>query len=264
MNKSNNLKESVCYYSDNVDDYDYLYHDHLKSSEVLLLNLLSKIESNNVKTVLDACCGSGHDVEFFLKHNFNVDASDLCQQMIDFTKMRVQKVGSFNSVFLQTNVLQLDTYVTKKYDLVIFRGNTLGHLNTIEQIKSIKQLYNTTKPGKFLLIDFREGVTHYQERKAFELRGHGIDRIRHLLYFSYYKIKHSKDFLKPYLIQSRIMKFDYFKFKIRQEDLDIVGHYVDAQAIFDLLSKLKCTYEILESDKRGLPYLKSILITKDT
>lgn len=250
------------YYSSYIDYYDYLFQDHLKASEKLLTSLLARLRANKVTSVLDACCGSGHDVEFFLKSGFNVDAADLCQHMIEYTRRRVQYLNISNSIFFQSDVLELDTKAKRTYDLVTFRGNTLGHLTAPDQIKAVKQLYKRTKPGKFLLFDFRDGHAYFKERKSIELRGRGIDRIKHVIYFSLYNVTHPRDFSHSYAIHSKVFLFDYDNFSYKKKSLKIDGYYVDTLAILKLLSQLKCSFELIESGGKGLPYLKTILLRK--
>lgn len=264
MEKTNEFNQVTFYYSNNIDYYDYLYHDHLIASETLLNNLLVKLKDFDITNVLDACCGSGHDVCFFLKNGFNVDASDLSAEMVTHTKVKAQKFNIANSLFFQSDVLELDSKIERMYDLVLFRGNTLGHLTAIEQLKAIKQLYDRTSPGKFLLFDFRDGNTYHQERKPIELRGYGLDKTKHLLFFSLYRLRHPQQISSTYHIHSSVFFFNYYNFRFKRESLEIEGNYVNAEAIISLLSNLQCTYEFLNSYSEGLPYLKTILVRKDT
>jgi SAM-dependent methyltransferase len=258
-----NRDDVECYYSSNVAYYDYLYHDHLASSEMLLESLLLQppLQNSSIVSVLDACCGSGHDVELLVRHGFNVDASDLCQEMIDYTQRRVRKFNT-QSRFFQSDVLELESRVQGMYDLVLFRGNTLGHLRAPDQLRAVRQLYGKTKPGKFLLLDFRDGRRYHAEQKGFELRGSGIDRINHLAYFSFYQIKHAIDFTGTYEINSTVVLFDYRTLKFTRKSQRIEGHYVDVKLLVDLLSSMGCSYEFVETYGEGLPYLKTVLIQK--
>ncbi|HEX8396062.1 MAG TPA: class I SAM-dependent methyltransferase [Pyrinomonadaceae bacterium] len=262
MDKRNELNQVTFYYSNNIDYYDYLYHDHLAASESLLNNLLVKLEGIDIRSVLDACCGSGHDVCFFLKNGFSVDASDLSYEMVAHTKAKAEKFDTANSIFFQSDVLELSSKVQRMYDLVIFRGNTLGHLSASDQLKAVNQLYDRTKPGKFLLFDFRDGNIYYQERKPIELRGYGIDKTKHLLFFSFYSLRHPQNISDAYHIYSSVFFFNYFNFRFKKESLEIEGNYVNTEAIVNLLSNLNCTFEFLDSYSGGLPYLKTVLVRK--
>src|SRR6185369_3193264 len=171
-----------CYYSTNVAYYDYLFRDHLTSSEVLLKLVLSQLQlrKSSITQVLDACCGSGHDVEFLLRRGFQVEASDLCQDMLDYAEARISRI-QLSARFFQSDVLELSEKTDQLYDLVLFRGNTLGHLSSMDQVMAVQQLYDRTRPGKFLLLDFRDGRRYHREQKRFELRGRGIDWSKRLI-----------------------------------------------------------------------------------
>jgi SAM-dependent methyltransferase len=252
-----------CYYSTNVAYYDYLFHDHLVSSEVLLESVLSRpqLEKPSISFVLDACCGSGHDVEFLLRRGFDVEASDLCPDMLDYAEARVKRVH-LSARFFQSDVLELSEKTDQFYDLVLFRGNTLGHLSGVDQLKAVQQLYDRTKPGKFLLLDFRDGRRYHREQKRFELRGRGIDWSKRLVYFSYYGVVPSIEFSGTYRIRSKVLLLNLAKLKFSTKSQTIDGHYVDVAAIIDHLLELGCDFEFIESDGRCLPYLKTVLVSK--
>jgi SAM-dependent methyltransferase len=263
MDAAKDSIDVTLYYANHTRYYDYLFGDHLRSSEKLLSRLLPFFRANKVVTVLDCCCGSGHDAEFFLKNGFSIDVSDLCDEMVSYTKQKVTRFNTEKMHFFQSDVLELETKCQDVYDLVIFRGNTIGHLSQTEQLKALVQLFKRTKPGKFILLDFREGYTYFTERKSFELRGNGHSKKDHLLYFSFYKVRHGSRFTTPYLVFSKVFTFDYRKWAVNRKLLNIKGHYVDEASIIHLLNGLNCQYEYIESDGKGLPYLKTLLIRKE-
>lgn len=256
-------EDAESYYSTNVAYYDYLFHDHLRSSEALLESVLStpQLQNTPVTSVLDACCGSGHNVEFLLRRGFQVDASDLCQEMLDYARVRVSRLG-LTGHFFQADVLEIGDKTKTLYDLVLFRGNTLAHLSPADQLRAVQQLYDRTKPGKFLLLDFRDGRRYHREKKRFELRGYGIDAPNHVVFISFYGVKPARVFSGTYRLKSRVMVFNYRDFKFSMKSQRIEGYYVNVEAILERLSELGCSFDFIEGDGRGLPYLKTVLVTK--
>ncbi|MBL7884280.1 MAG: class I SAM-dependent methyltransferase, partial [Bacteroidia bacterium] len=139
---ASDINETVTsdYYPNNLEYYDYIYLDHLKYSKKLLNDLIPVFRQFKVETVFDACCGSGNDIIQLQKNGFIVNASDLCQKMIDFTKSRFTKSYIDKASFFTANVLNLSKSCSSKFDLILFRGNTLGHLTSDNQLKAIDEL----------------------------------------------------------------------------------------------------------------------------
>lgn len=260
----NNVYETATsdYYPNNLEYYDYIYLDHLKYSKELLNELIPVFKKYEIKTVLDACCGSGNDIVQLQMNNFFVNASDLCQKMIDFTKNRLTKRNIESASFFLSNVLNLNTTCSIKFDLVLFRGNTLGHLTSAEQLKAIDELINVANPNGLILIDFRNGLEYFNKKRLFEQRGFGVDRNLSNLFFSFYKIRHPKLISNPYIIKSFLYVLNYRTLKFYKYINKIEAHYVIKDNIIQHLSKLGLKYQIIRLNQKGLPNLETMLIFK--
>jgi len=248
------------YYPINLEYYNYLYSDHLNYSKLLLNDLIPKFESNNIKSVLDACCGNGNDVVYLSKRGFNINASDLCKNMVGFTKNRFNQTNINHSLFFTSNVLELSKTCNQKFDLVLFRGNTLGHLNSFEQIKAIDELISVTNSNGIILLDYRNGLDYFNSKNIYEQRGYGVDKRLSNLYFSYYKIRFPKDVSKPYLINSHLYVYNYLKFNFTKYSNLIEANYVLKESILKHISNLNLNYEMINTNLKGLPHLETILI----
>lgn len=248
------------YYPNNLEYYDYLYSDHLAYSKSLLVNLLPIFKYNKINTVLDACCGSGNDVIQLYKEGFEINASDLCDTMVSFTKNRFDVFLKSDTFFFTSNVLNLSKSSLKKFDLVLFRGNTLGHLNSQEQLSAIQELIKVSNSNGLILIDFRNGVKYFERKKKYEQRGYGIDNKLKNIFFSFYRIKFPSILSKPYLIKSYLFIFNYKHFQFINYQKTIQANFVIKENIIEFLKAQKLKYEIVTSDKKGLPFLESILI----
>lgn len=262
MIKSNSNENIITsqYYPNNLEYYDYIYSDHLEYSRALLTNLLPVFKENSIHSVLDACCGSGNDV--FQLHNmgFEVSASDLCSTMVSFAKSRIPYFSNIPTSFYTSNVLNLSQLIHKKFDLVLFRGNTLGHLNSQEQIVAIEELFKLSNPKGLVLIDFRNGKDYFEKRNKYEQRGYGIDFKLSNIFFSFYRIKYPSNFSEQYTIVSYLLIFNYKKFQFTNYQRIIKANFVDKDKIIHFLQSKKLKYKIIISSRKGLPFLESILI----
>lgn len=258
-----NLNENIIssqHYPSNLEYYDYIYSDHIKYSKTLLTKLLPLFKNKNIHSVLDACCGSGNDVLQLYKQGFEINASDICSTMVSFTEHRFQNCFLSKSSFFISNVLKLSKTTSNKYDLVLFRGNTLGHLNSIEQISAIDELIKVTNPNGLILIDFRSGIEYFSSKRKYEQRGYGIDRKLCNIYFSFYKVTYPSILSEPYTIKSHLFILNYKKIRLINFHKSIKANYVIKDSILRYLQANQLKYEIITSEKGGLPYLESILI----
>lgn len=251
-----------CCYPTNKEAYEYLYHDHLIYSKKLFDSLITYSKINNVKEVFDASCGTGNDARYFLEKDFEVSGSDLCPEMVASTIGNIKDINNNYSNFFVSDVLDLSKKCTKQYDLVLFRGNTLGHLKRNEQISAIKQLLSIVKKGKYLIFDFRVGDLYFMKRKKYEVRGWGISMCANEFFFSFYKVKHPSQFMTPYFIKSNIYVFNYKRFKLDNICYDVEGNYVDPKEIFNYLKENNIKHEELKINIKGLPFIRSILVKK--
>lgn len=259
---ANNIYETATsdYYPNNLEYYDYIYLDHLKYSKELLNELIPVFKQYKVETVLDACCGSGNDIVQLHKNGFFVNASDLCQKMIDFTKNRFTKSYIESASFFISNVLNLSKSCDRKFDLVLFRGNTLGHLTSEEQLKAIDELTQIANSNGLILIDFRNGLECFNKKKSFEQRGVGVDRKLRNLFFSFYKILYPKSISNPYTIKSYLYVLNYRTLKLNKYKKEIAANFVLKESIINHISTLELDYKIVTCKTEGLPYLETVLI----
>jgi SAM-dependent methyltransferase len=258
-NSNENIISSQ-YYPSNLEYYDYIYSDHIKYSKTLLTKLLPLLKNKNIHSVLDACCGSGNDVLQLYEQGFEINASDICGTMVSFTEHRFQNCFIPKSSFFISNVLKLSKTTPNKYDLVLFRGNTLGHLNSSEQIFAIEELIKVSVPNGLILIDFRNGVDYFANKKKYEQRGYGIDSKLNNIYFSFYRITYPSIISESYTIKSYLFVLNYKKIRFINYNKSIKANFVIKDSILAYLQSKQLKYEIITSEIGGLPYLESILI----
>ena len=86
------------FYEEFADKYDSLvsFENRIKRES----NFFKKIFiENNVKSILDCACGTGHHVLMFNQMNFHAKGSDLSKKMIEKAKSNSQKYG-INAQFI--------------------------------------------------------------------------------------------------------------------------------------------------------------------
>lgn len=248
------------FYTDKEEYYQYLYPDHISYS----LRLFNKIYKNfglagGVNTVYDACCGTGEDLSYFKTRGHSVRGSDLSPKMVAISKKKLD-IGESSGDILVSDVLDLPRKLDEKFDLVLFRGNTLGHLNYSDQIKAIRILLSLTKKSGFFLFDFRNGEKYFQTMGKYEKRGIGYNHRNKEFYLSYYKLKKTCSMDQQYYVESSIfLVHKLLRFKwIKRSTL---ANFVDKNRI---LQEIKPFGEIIYSvtSDEGLQCIESFLVKK--
>lgn len=142
------------FYEEFVDKYDRLVS--LENRIERESNFFKRIFSdNNVKTVLDCACGTGHHVIMFQQMGYVATGSDLSPSMIQKAKSNSEKYG-ISALFRIVDFSNLTNVFNEKFDAVVCVGNSLPHLFSDENLtKAISEMYNVLNKSGILIIDQR-------------------------------------------------------------------------------------------------------------
>lgn len=249
------------FYSTEYEEFNYLYADHIKFSKKLFEQVESIFKEHKVRSVIDCCCGVGNDLIYFADKGYYISGTDLSSEMVAKTKKSIASKGFYIDTVFQSDILSINKKVKIEYDLAIFRGNTLGHLNSKEQAQAIDNLFKISKTNGLIFIDFRDGIA-YNKSKKLEQRGYGINNERKEIFYSYYVIKHSKTISKEYLINSKIFIFDIKRFRLKIINRKINGNYVIPDNILECIKNNNGEILYNKKDTKGLQKLQTLIIRK--
>jgi SAM-dependent methyltransferase len=243
--------------------YDFLYPDHLRFSDQLFDLLFPVLQETGTRLVLDASCGVGHDMSSLLNRGFQVDGLDISQSMLEEASRRLRQAGHRDFGLSLGDVRSLGSSVLEsRYDLVIFRGNTLSNIHPRDLSGAVNQLLAVVRPGGLLLLDYRDGQQQIQEHRAFELRGWGIGEDRRTAFLSYYRLRHSTDLYQPYEVHATVHRVG-LNFGYSVERLNIQSHYVVTTDLLSVVQQAPVRRMPLPAvSRRGLPYLETMLLQR--
>jgi len=143
------------FYEDFIEKYDKLvsFETRVKRSTKFYSALFSK---NNVKTILDCACGTGHHVIMFNQMGFKAKGSDLSPAMIKKAKINAKKYN-MSTVFKISDFMRLTkTFKNEKFDAVICIGNSLPHLSSDQELtKALYEMHNVLNKGGLLVLSQR-------------------------------------------------------------------------------------------------------------
>lgn len=121
----------------------------LTDSQLTLIKHL--VEKNNIKTALDAACGSG-EVALALS-GLGVDVTALGTEQGMIESARRKSAGGRSPAFLLGDMRDVSGFNLKKCDLITCMGNSISYLlNTDDMLGTLAQFYTLLRPGGIVLI----------------------------------------------------------------------------------------------------------------
>lgn len=128
------------------------YYDYIFPTGKEQLDFLKEIAGKTPKSILDIACGTGGYSLELERRGYNVTAVDLDKEMVRRLEIKA-KENNQSVKFMQGNMLELQNKISDSFDLVFCIGNSIVHLENLEQIrefvKTAKQL--TGKEGNLVL-----------------------------------------------------------------------------------------------------------------
>jgi ubiquinone/menaquinone biosynthesis C-methylase UbiE len=121
-------------------------NDDTNKKNAIIENLL---KSNKVKTVLDFTCGTGSQVFFLAKHDYQCTGVDFSPALL---KMAREK-SSQEKVDIQWIDGDMRTLQVGQFDAVITIFNAIGHLTHTDFAVSLKNIHKNLKEGGIYVFD---------------------------------------------------------------------------------------------------------------
>ncbi|MFX1521167.1 MAG: class I SAM-dependent methyltransferase [Promethearchaeota archaeon] len=154
------------FYEEFVNSYDRLVS--LENRIERESNFFKRIFSeNNVKTILDCACGTGHHVIMLKQMGYTVIGSDQSPSMIKQAKINSEKYGIRTS-FQIADFRNLTNVFHENFDAIVCVGNSLPHLFSDEDLtKAICEMYYVLNKNGILIIDQRNYDKLVKKRQRF-------------------------------------------------------------------------------------------------
>jgi ubiquinone/menaquinone biosynthesis C-methylase UbiE len=121
-------------------------NEHTEEKNALIESLLKQ---QNVKTVLDLTCGTGSQVFYLAKQDYEIIGADFSPDLIKIARKRA-RAEKVNVKFIDGDMrnLQVGTF-----DAVITIFNAVGHLTKTGFEKAMRNIYKNLKPGGVYIFD---------------------------------------------------------------------------------------------------------------
>jgi SAM-dependent methyltransferase len=151
MNASN-----VQFYEQMADAYPLFFRDYERNMEEEGAWLEAVLAPLGVRTVLDACCGSGRQAIPLARRGFLVTGADPCGRMLEQEKERASAMG-VTIPLIQSSFSELRQHVSCTFDAVIALGNGLCNQERLEEIaRSLAAMRGCCRGGGVCIIGIKD------------------------------------------------------------------------------------------------------------
>lgn len=129
------------------------YYDDIFQVSMETIDFIRRIVGDPPKSILDVACGTGGYSLELNNQGYDITAVDIDSKMIESLKAKTKKIDS-KVEFFQANMLNLnDKFNLNEFDSVFCIGNSLVHLDNLNQIsKFIKSAKGILKNGGSLIV----------------------------------------------------------------------------------------------------------------
>jgi glycine/sarcosine N-methyltransferase len=110
------------------------------------------VEKGNIRTALDAGCGTGFHSLLLARLGVKVTAMDVSQKMLDQCGAQMRDAG-MDVRMLRAGFLDIPASYSGLFDGVFCMGNSLPHLSGDEELSlALKRFYDVLRPGGMLFL----------------------------------------------------------------------------------------------------------------
>ena len=193
-------------FSPDLYDLQVNWKERLEKEKYFFLKIF---EENDIKSVLDVGCGTGHHAQLFSKYVKNVTAVDPSKENIDYAADNIVK--SKNVTLIREGFEGLDKIPSGDFDLITTLGNTLPILGDRRKVKSaLKKIRKKLAVNGLAIAQFLNFNSSVMEKnrfyppKVFEKDGKTYVFIKH---FECEKIKTRVDFIIAVIDKNKVKDF---------------------------------------------------------
>ncbi len=156
-------------YRDFADRYD-LFYKEFEKHDAKVTNFYKKLfNENQVKSVLDCACGTGHDLILFESLGCNVVGSDISEPMLAQAKQNLIRYG-LSMPLVQLDYRDLHQNFFKKFDAVVCLSSSIFHMpDDREVLKAFNSMYQVLRDGGILILTQGTTDKQWKEKPRFIL-----------------------------------------------------------------------------------------------
>ena len=146
------------YYDQEAEDYIKQYKEGYGEYPANLIRikfLIERLKKNNVKTILDAGCGTCGPMIKLLKEGFDVEGFDFSKDVVEQGKKELEKEGYAPSLIRSADLEDGSGLPGKKFDAIIASG-VFPHI--VDEKKALSNMEKLLNPNGLVFISFRNDL----------------------------------------------------------------------------------------------------------
>jgi len=146
------------YYDQEATDYIHMYEPgylEYPANAIRLEMVTKKLLENNVKSVLDAGCGTCGPMIRFLKEGLKCNGFDFSNEMVDSGKKELEKSGYDPNLIFVADLETGENFPKEKFDAVVALG-VFPHIPN--EKKALLNIKNMLNEGGKVYIEFRNDL----------------------------------------------------------------------------------------------------------
>ena len=219
------------------------YYDYIFPTGKMQLQFITESAGQPPKDILDVACGSGGYSKSLSDAGYSITAIDLDEKMVQSLKEKDDKINA--QVLNMLNISELH----QTFDLIFCIGNSIVHLNGLEEIETfIKSCKNNLKDNGTLILQ----IVNYDRILAKDIRELPTikNEEKNLIferYYSYLEEQHRVNFKTILTVDDKVLENDVILFPIKSTEIKEILEDAGFANIEFYGSFKKDKYEPLES-----------------
>jgi len=146
------------YYDQEAGDYIKQYQEGYNQYPANLIRIkfiIERLKKNNVKTILDAGCGTCRPMVKLLKEGFDVKGFDFSKDMVEQGKKELEKAGYNTELIYSADLEDGSGLPNEKFDAILALG-VFPHI--VHEKKALSNTGKLLNPNGLVFIEFRNDL----------------------------------------------------------------------------------------------------------
>ncbi len=170
MNESAGKLKARNYYDQEAEDYIKQYregYDRYPQNLIRIKFIIERLKKINVKTVLDAGCGTCGPMMRLIKEGFDVRGFDFSEDMVKMGRKELEEAGHSGDLIHWADLEEGTDLGDNRFDAMLALG-VFPHI--LDEKKALTNMGKMLNPGGSVFIEFRNDLF-----SAFSMNNYSID-----------------------------------------------------------------------------------------
>ena len=158
MDENKGKLKAKNYYDQEAGDYIKQYqdgYDQYPANLIRIKFIIERLKKNNVKTILDAGCGTCGPMIKLLKEGFDVKGFDFSKDMVEQGKKELEKAGYDPELVHSADLENGSGLLRGKFDAILALG-VFPHI--VDEKKGLSNMGKSLNPNGLVFIEFRNDL----------------------------------------------------------------------------------------------------------